>query len=331
MTGKKKSKRTISSNRTTFVGDITLGDFANAESPRGRVKKSNDSLVAGVQQLKIEDEPQAVLIDSGDDIRDEKSQRKKKLVKKVLVSGGRTYPIDIWYILSKYIRPEDVCTFACICKSTHHVVCTVTFWMHLYKSFNPDMRKTPALLKPDRLIHNRGLRVIVIRALYIMYKPLVERSKSKMIFEADPRQLIKRQCVLLWHEKAKNNNWIYWFKLQKTDSSNSRAASIYKNFPEKMLGVCANTEEGCKCLKVSCPSYNPPPMVLGQTLMSVSLTLDHSLRNRIQLVFGSGPRNVVDYNSTTFTLNPVSQIHVLDWWHPLYPYPYSQVNTSDDF
>ncbi|RZF36295.1 hypothetical protein LSTR_LSTR006800 [Laodelphax striatellus] len=333
MTGKqRKSKRTNASNRSSIVGDVTLRDFANAESPRGREKKSNGSLlVTEVQRLQIDEEPQAVLIDSDDDLRNEKSQRKKKLVKKVMVNGGRTYPIDIWFILSKYIRPEDVCAFACICKSTHSVVCTVSFWMHLYKSFNSDIRKTPPLLKPERLILNRGLRVCVIRALYVMYKPLVERSKSKMIFEADPRQLIKATMCLLWHEKAKNNNWIYWFKLRKTDSSYSRTSSIYKNASEKVISVCSNPEEGCKYLKISCPSYNPPPMVLGQTLMSVLLTLDHSLRNRIQLVFGSGPRNVVDYNSTTFTLNPVTQIHVLDWWHPLYPYPQtSQVNTGDD-
>lgn len=38
--------------------------------------------------------------------------------------GGKTYPIDIWFILSEYIRPEDVGVFAAICKSSFQVTCS---------------------------------------------------------------------------------------------------------------------------------------------------------------------------------------------------------------
>lgn len=37
---------------------------------------------------------------------------------------GKDYPIDIWFLLSEYIRPEDVGTFAALCTTSFEVVCS---------------------------------------------------------------------------------------------------------------------------------------------------------------------------------------------------------------
>lgn len=46
---------------------------------------------------------------------------------------GEDYPVDIWLLLSSYIRPEDVCRFALICRNAWTVTCTAAFWTRLYR------------------------------------------------------------------------------------------------------------------------------------------------------------------------------------------------------
>lgn len=48
-------------------------------------------------------------------------------------SDGREYPVDIWLVLSSYIRPEDVCRFALICRNAWIASCTAVFWTRLYR------------------------------------------------------------------------------------------------------------------------------------------------------------------------------------------------------
>ncbi|XP_055551741.1 transmembrane protein 183-like isoform X2 [Wyeomyia smithii] len=43
------------------------------------------------------------------------------------------YIIDIWYLISEYILPEDVCRFALKCRKTAEVVQSAKFWYHLYR------------------------------------------------------------------------------------------------------------------------------------------------------------------------------------------------------
>lgn len=48
-------------------------------------------------------------------------------------SDGNEYPLDVWLVLSSYIRPEDVCRFALICRSAWIATCTAAFWTRLYR------------------------------------------------------------------------------------------------------------------------------------------------------------------------------------------------------
>ena len=43
------------------------------------------------------------------------------------------YPIDLWFLIGSYIAPEDVCTFASICRGTHVVTHSARFWLSLYR------------------------------------------------------------------------------------------------------------------------------------------------------------------------------------------------------
>lgn len=46
---------------------------------------------------------------------------------------GNEYPLDVWLVLSSYIRPEDLCKFALICRSAWTATCTAAFWTRLYR------------------------------------------------------------------------------------------------------------------------------------------------------------------------------------------------------
>lgn len=41
--------------------------------------------------------------------------------------------MDLWLILSEYIDPEDVGTFAGICKDAYYAVSTPKFWLRMQK------------------------------------------------------------------------------------------------------------------------------------------------------------------------------------------------------
>ena len=65
--------------------------------------------------------------------RQPRHRKKTSSESEVPDSGGVDYPLDIWFLLSEHIRPEDISTFARICKSALHVVNTAKFWFHLYR------------------------------------------------------------------------------------------------------------------------------------------------------------------------------------------------------
>lgn len=65
-----------------------------------------------------------------------KKCRRKKTLSDTMAkncNGGNTFPLDIWYLIAKYIRPEDVITFSTICRDAWCVVNTPSFWLNLYK------------------------------------------------------------------------------------------------------------------------------------------------------------------------------------------------------
>ena len=46
---------------------------------------------------------------------------------------GIQYPVDIWFHIGRYIKPEDVKIFAAICKGSYSVSRSYSFWMKMYK------------------------------------------------------------------------------------------------------------------------------------------------------------------------------------------------------
>ncbi|KAI4483848.1 hypothetical protein M0802_013262 [Mischocyttarus mexicanus] len=110
------------------------------------------------------------------------------------------YPLDIWFIISEYIKPETIGKFACICKSSYYVTTTAKFWFHLYKTYYKFVPGIPERLQPHWMILRHELRLCVIRTLHYTY--FAERralSYVSRIQQKEPHSLVKRQCSLMWH------------------------------------------------------------------------------------------------------------------------------------
>lgn len=134
----------------------------------------------------------------------------------------------------------------------------------------------------------------------------------------------------MWYKCMKNQTWVYYFKLkEKVDISLSHSAYTgRRHLPdilEMLEDVCANQDEHCKILEVTCSEFVMLPPVIGLTLSSVSLNLSHGLCNqRLQLGFNSGiVSSGYKGGDTEVILDPVVSYRILNWWHPSYPHDYN--------
>lgn len=338
-----------------FVSDVTLNDFANAAVCKNRSKKSVNSAMSVIKQIeKKEDDNRSweekiedfngdfdFVEEENEDgtksmVMKKKERRKKKISNTDMLAiyeeNGVDYPIDIWFLISEHIRPEDVGRFAGICKTSFAVVCSAKFWFTLYKRFYKNVRDLPERLQPECMVRLYGLRSCVIRSLYIMYLPLVMNTIN--ISEEYPHDLVKRQCVLVWYEKLKSKTWLYWFKLKEERGNimcHRKSESHKPDLLEMLEDVWANTEEHCRILMVSCPRFISVPPVMGLKLSFISLTLSQGFSYyRMQMRFGSalncGSRTMDGASSTEIVIDPVFTYRVLDWWHPMYPHSHTALS-----
>lgn len=339
-----KHKKANKKQHTRGIGDITLNDFANAEVCKNRLKKSTSNVTTVIKRIEVEktwderddfdDDFLGANETNGDSAvinnkkTDDKRVRNELLAEAIQV--GNVYPLDVWFLISEYIRPEDIGRFAGICKTSFAVVCTAKFWFGLYKRHYKSVPTLPDHLQPERLVRLYGLRTSVIRALHFMYPPYINKFGTITFIEKHPDTLIKRQCILMSFHKQKKD-WLYYFKFKENLNSalpHSRRSESRKepDLIEMLEDVSANPDENCRILQVTCLHFVAVPFVQGLTLKSATLTLSQGFRHhRLQLGFGSAI-HAYSYNSlggsnaTVVILDPVVSVKVLDWWHPHYPY-----------
>lgn len=202
-------------------------------------------------------------------ISKQEGRRRRKTIsasEDIKPSAGNDYPIDIWYLIAEYIRPEDVGRFAGICKTSFEVVCTAKFWFRLYRKFYASTPTLPEELQPECLVRKYGLRAAVIRALHHMYPPFVNKLKSILntVSEQHPDVLITRLCETMWYSK-KEGRWCYCFKLRRK-SDNHLQHSRLTDFKgpdllEILEDVSVNPDEHCRVLQITCKDFiNVPPV-----------------------------------------------------------------------
>ncbi|XP_063218164.1 transmembrane protein 183 isoform X2 [Bacillus rossius redtenbacheri] len=358
-TSKKSGRRVTSVKKLNKnFGDITLNDYANSpvSAGQGRLRKAaSNNGVREVRHLAVHQDDRhwderleelmgdirfpAAAGDHEDEDEDQdgdvsepevtarRPARRRKRASGDAGLGDREYPLDVWFLISEWIRPEDVSRFACICRAALQVAASARFWFQLYRRhYRSGLAELPEALQPESMARLYGLRARVVRSLQYTYPPFVARTRAPRPFEELSEALLRRRCVLMWHQKAASS-WTYYFKLKRHVVVVGRGgpAARQPDLLEMLEDVSANHEEGCKLLQVTCQDYVSVPLVLGLTLCSACVTQGQGSRStqRLQLVFGSAracfwPGTPV-MDATLAVLDLVSELRVLDWWHPLYP------------
>ncbi|KAM9319445.1 transmembrane protein 183A [Gastrophryne carolinensis] len=329
---------------------VTVADYANSDPAvvkSGRIKKSVANAVqkevkalCGLEASNVPTEDGLSEDNSSDELENEGNQngfsfRKKKSKKHkdradALVTGG-DYPFDIWLVLANYIRPEDVVTFALICKKAWTVTCTAVFWMRLYKRHYCTNTYLPVRLHPECMYRLKSLRACVIRSLYHMYEPFSSRvAKNPPLPESTPNTLLNANCILFWYNKVTGSRpeslWEFNFKFRKQLLKQKNHHYINGlQPPSEYKEVHYNPDQDCCLLQITTLNFIFIPVVMGMTLTYLTINVSTDMRHhRVRLVFqdrpvlnGKKPRGD---QGVQIVLDPVHSVHLLNWWHPKYPF-----------
>ncbi|XP_008544349.1 transmembrane protein 183A [Microplitis demolitor] len=260
---------------------------------------------------------------------------KCNIKEQITLETGIEYPLDLWFLLSEYIKPEDIGKFASICKSSNYVTRTGKFWFHLYKRYYKPLPHLPERLRPECMVLLRGLRACVIRTLHLTYFSSLDRvNKNPYLEQEEPHSLVKRRCCLMWHKKGESH-WYFFFKLKKIVNSHNNAkkenVSINSNdefnVHSMLEEVSINTENNCRVLRVTCINYGMIPLVNGLILQSVKMDLSPGFKHhRLHLNFSSNCSSKIPTH--VVILSGVVDCKVLDWWHPCYPHHDRAIDVS---
>lgn len=164
------------------------------------------------------------------------------------------FPNDIWFLISEFIRPEDITTFALICKQTYAVTTTLKFWKTLYRKYYKSKVELPVRLQLDCMTRPRGIRACTIRSLFFTYPPFVNRVRVQS--QQDFHMIVKHRVVQFWFQQISAVKFLYFYKLKRklqpgTRTYESEQLQRKGNRTMKALwDVYCNTEEGCSLLMV---------------------------------------------------------------------------------
>lgn len=230
---------------------------------------------------------------------------------------------EIWLLISHHIRPEDVGTFAAVCRTTYDITRRAQFWRKLYKRYGPIEQpfggltggiSLPMRLQPESMVRLGGLRACVIRTLFYTHRPFVRRLEN-LNRNLD---LTSFKCSLrilqMWSVQLKEKLWAYSFRLQAPVANNLLVPNVCDD-PHR--NVLDNPDNCCRILHVESPKFVPLPQTFDQKiyLKTVTYNMSQGLRSyKINM-------DLVLYNGSQFArivLDPATNIKVWDWWQPEY-------------
>ncbi|XP_023688126.1 transmembrane protein 183A [Paramormyrops kingsleyae] len=298
------------------------------EASQGPVREVLSSVVS-VSCQPCDSSEEAEPEDGAGDIKRTRKKKNKRLKESQRCSEGREYPIDIWLLLASYIRPEDICTFALICRNAWTVTCTAAFWTRLYRRHYTLDVQLPSRLQPDSIGRMRCLRACVIRSLFHMYEPFSSRvSACPSLPESTPTTLLSSKCLLFWIKKIVGNRpepmWEFNFKFQKKPAKCKNGCRSVLPLPRQYAEVHANPDSDCYLLQVTTLNFIFTSVVMGMTLSLFTINVSTDMRHhRVRLVFQDSPvlqgKKLRGEQGVQVVLDPVHSVRLIDWWHPQYP------------
>jgi len=351
MVKKNRKKKRVAARQVLPDPDLPVANFVDTSEKRSRVRKSDlGYFKAKMSQIVSEADdnvPDDWFDRDEDDLPAEETNTvintavvSKPEVKIYTSEKYRMYHMDFWHLLSNYIKPEQVRSFALLCKQSYAVVCSQTFWRTLYQDyFDPASHgDLPARLLPDSMSRPKGLIAGVIKMLHRTYQPFLERQTRQSQSWPDPHCLTGNLCILNWSTKVAKKTVYYYFKFKDSSllrtkhkhndtteeiDSDEEYSQKTKQLLDDLSDIRYNPEEGCKILQVTAASWSAIPPVLGLKLLGVTLSVSHGMRfHKLKLLFGSPltdcRRQAVQEEVTEVVVDSVCGMKVLDWWSPQY-------------
>ncbi|KFD61314.1 hypothetical protein M514_11768 [Trichuris suis] len=320
--------------------DIKLVDFSNALSPFNGSKKTQKRLkklkARSVRETlnwyELDDRHFSDLTrESADDCFDEEAPRWDGLHSQKLecdavqsAESYRSYPADLWHLIAQFIKPEDVCTFALLCRDTAAVVRSAHFWKGIYNRY---CAGSSAL--PDRL------NTIVVDFC------LIDNIVALFLSNEVITKLKRCVCISAWQNRSvdvspREVQWTYYFRLlmngrakQSGRFANRKQTKSKFNRLKFLDDVNANADEGQLILKIVSSSYAfIPNTVLGGRLINVSTLLGSGLSSTCMCLSFTGTAvvgsksdgtPVGSYCPTSIVISDVTATFAYDWWHSAFP------------
>ena len=343
MKKRKKKQRKIDFHRQSeskVEENITIFHSANAEKPVGKVTKSSSVLVhkslhCEIDELDKSDELQvAPPLEYGKTEVPEKAQN---------VTAGRVYPFDLWDVLSRHIKPEQVSLYARLCKGAYHSVYRVSFWLNLYQKYVLVHSQTiPHKLRPKYVnaYCSANLRLQVVKALHFVYEPLMDRLKQPKN-KLDPHLAVGMICQNVWTVRYPGGHYQFNFKMNPISSKNKfvpRSTNCdeilddWEDFQSPTASIASigpDDEETCKVLQLDCdglsyiPSgilglrildFNVIPSGEGFCLQTAKITLGPAhLKTTLDY---KGRRHSHSASTICLTIGNCLSIGFQPWFHP---------------
>lgn len=267
--------------------------------------------------------------EEGDEVKGSRKKKNKRRKEDSESTDGGEYPIDIWLVLAAYIRPEDVCRFALICKNAWTATCTAAFWTRLYKRHYNIDADLPDRLQPDSMAKMHCLRARVICSLFHLYEPFSLRvSKNPPFPESTPTTLLNSKCLLFWVNKVPGSRsepmWEFNFKFVKLPTRTKNGCDPGLPLPRQYKDVHTNPDSDCYLLRVTTLNFIFTSVVMGMTLTLFTINVSTDMRHhRVRLEFQDSPvirgKKLRGEQGVQVVLDPVHSVRLMDWWHPQYP------------
>ncbi|XP_033645592.1 transmembrane protein 183-like isoform X1 [Asterias rubens] len=340
---KEKGRNSASGVSSKFVQaqDVTLQAFADNASCRALSKRTSKAATMSIRkEIKLVDSTSEILKNtSQDDVIDDWFDRefsdddevveltemveKEDTTERVpveQVTGGHSssanaYPTVIWYLVSAFIYPEDISTFACLCRDTYALTNTAGFWRKLYfRYWSPEAAKSlPKELHYTSIQRTFGLRTLVIRSLQFIYPPFAHRNTARR----NTNEAVENMSglIFMYHvSRRKGSNYVYYLKFQET----SRTCQI--SDCEREIFVNPNRDQWI--LKIMCKTCHrlEPERIMGKELVNASFSVSYGMMyNKLKLEFQEPMvRHTKRADRTILILDPVLCARVYPWWHPLF-------------
>eukprot|EP00092_Neocalanus_flemingeri_P027099 GFUD01029386.1.p1 GENE.GFUD01029386.1~~GFUD01029386.1.p1 ORF type:complete len:376 (-),score=102.77 GFUD01029386.1:111-1238(-) len=358
MARKTRKKKGVSGRRLVPELDLPVANFVDSPEKTSRVRKSDSGNLRDMSKtaFKPEDVPDDWMDRNEDDEDDvteignliiTTSQAETPEVKIFTTLKYTHYPLDFWHLISHYLRPEQVGTFALICQSSNSVVSSQSFWRSLYsRYFDPVAHNDlPDRLLPNCMSRPKGLRAGVVKMLYRTYTPFLEKQSRAAAIWPDPHTMTGKVCLVNWSNKVAKKSVYYYFKLRDQSITTTKAvkhcdsdrfsvsddeddcigdSEQTKQLISELSDITYNPEDGCRILQVTGTCWSSIPPVLGLKLLGVELSVSHGMRfHKLKLLFGSPlsdcRRNHDQQETTQVLIDNVCGMKVLDWWSPQYP------------